>query len=242
MEKIYQVSTLQALSLGYSRSVVPVSELLRHGDTGLGTFEHVNGEMIVIDGKCYRATNTGDVLEAEQELGVPFASVAPFVPHRELPLQEVNTLLDLKKKLTLSIEEDFGLNSMHVVRIDGAFGHVSARSGAGAKAQHVSLKETLDETQKTFAFDQLRGSLVGVYYPDYMEGINAAGWHFHFISEDRQFGGHVFEMNLHEGIAKFCKIQRIEIQIPVDPAFDTYALKEASQDEIRTVEQGNGKQ
>ena len=53
--KMYQVSTLQALALGYSRSVVTVGELLRHGDTGLGTFEDVDGEMIVIDGNCYRA-------------------------------------------------------------------------------------------------------------------------------------------------------------------------------------------
>ena len=30
--KIYQISTLQALALGYSRSVVTVKELLEHGD------------------------------------------------------------------------------------------------------------------------------------------------------------------------------------------------------------------
>ena len=41
--KIYQVSTLQALALGYSRSVITVGELLQEGDTGLGTFEDVRG-------------------------------------------------------------------------------------------------------------------------------------------------------------------------------------------------------
>ena len=44
--KMYQVSTLQALLLGYSRAVVSVSELLKHGDIGLGTFTDVDGEMI----------------------------------------------------------------------------------------------------------------------------------------------------------------------------------------------------
>ena len=55
MGKYYQVSTLQALALGFSKSVITVKELIRHGDMGLGTFEDVDGEMIVLDGKCYRA-------------------------------------------------------------------------------------------------------------------------------------------------------------------------------------------
>lgn len=48
--KMYQVSSLQALALGYSRAVVTVGELLQQGDTELGTYEDVNGEMIVLDG------------------------------------------------------------------------------------------------------------------------------------------------------------------------------------------------
>ena len=71
--KIYQVSTLQALALGYSRPVVTVQELLEHGDTGLGTFENVDGEMILIDGQCYRALEDGEVVVAEPTMGVPFA-------------------------------------------------------------------------------------------------------------------------------------------------------------------------
>ena len=64
--KMYQVSTLQALMLGYSRAVVSVNELLDHGDIGLGTFTDVDGEMIVLDGSCYRATQTGDITAAEK--------------------------------------------------------------------------------------------------------------------------------------------------------------------------------
>lgn len=42
MAKYYQVSTLQALALGFSKSVITVDELLEHGDFGLGTFEDVD--------------------------------------------------------------------------------------------------------------------------------------------------------------------------------------------------------
>lgn len=236
--KFYQVSTLQALAQGFSKSVITVEELLNHGDLGLGTFEDVDGEMIVLDGKCYRAQNNGDVVPAEDGRGVPFASVCQFQAHRVEKLEDVNRIEQLKEWLTLRIEEDFGLNSMYAVRIEGEFSKVDARSESGTKAHHVTLKDALSVTQKAFIFENIKGALVCVYYPDYMDGINAAGWHLHFLSEDRKYGGHVFDVSLTKAEAAFCRITSVEVRIPDSPAFDTYALKEASQEEIKSVEQG----
>lgn len=238
MGKFYQVSTLQALALGFSKSVTTVEELLGHGNLGLGTFEDVDGEMIVLDGKCYRAQNNGDVLPAEGERGVPFAAVCKFESQRLEELGKMDTIEQLKSWLTLRIEEDFGLNSMYAVRIDGEFSKVDARSESGTKAHHVTLKDALSVTQRAFIFENVKGSLVCVYYPDYMDGINAAGWHLHFLSEDRKYGGHVFDISMTQGNAAFCRITSVEVRIPDTPAFDTYALKGASQDEIKSVEQG----
>ncbi|MBQ9007827.1 MAG: acetolactate decarboxylase [Clostridia bacterium] len=239
-EKFYQVSTLQALAQGFSKSVITVGELLDHGDLGLGTFEEVDGEMVVLDGKCYRALNNGNVVPAEDTRGVPFASVCSFHPQRLEQLANIDRIEQLKEWLTLRIEEDFGLNCMYVVRIEGTFSRVDARSESGTKAHHVTLKDALSVTQKAFIFDNIRGTLVCVYYPDYMDGINAAGWHLHFLSEDRKYGGHVFDVSLVQAEAAFCKITSVEIQIPDTPAFDTYALKNASQEDIKSVEQGKG--
>ena len=238
MGKYYQVSTLQALALGYSKSVIKVEELLKHGDFGLGTFEDVDGEMIILDGKCYRAQNNGDVVPAENERGIPFAVACHFEPQWAVQLKEVDTIEKLKTWLTLQIENDFGLNSMYAVRIEGEFSKVDARSESGTKAHHVSLKDALSVTQKAFIFENIKGSLVCVYFPDYMDGINAAGWHLHFLSEDKKYGGHVFDISLTQGEASFNRIINVEVRIPDTPAFDTYALKGASQDEIKSVEQG----
>ena len=236
--KMFQVSTLQALALGYSRAVITVGELMKHGDIGLGTFEDVNGEMIVIDGHCYRADEKGDVSEADGEIGVPFSSVTFFKADRSCELGSIGSIEKLGELLDLRIEEQFGLNSMHIVRIDGSFKRVSARSESGYRAHHVTLKDALSETQKDFRFDNVNGTLVCVYYPDYMDGINASGWHLHFISENRKLGGHVFDLSLEKGTAYFDTITNIELTLPHGPAFDTYALKGASKDEIKSVEQG----
>ena len=236
--KMYQVSTLQALALGYSRAVITVEEMMRHGDIGLGTFEDINGEMIVVDGHCYKADNKGNVCEPDGATGVPFSSVAFFDECRRCEIEDIGSIDDLKQFLDLRIEEDFGLNSMHIVRIDGRFKKILARSGAGYRGHHVTLKESLSMTQKVFNFEDISGTVVCVYFPDYMDGINCPGWHTHFISDDRKSGGHVFDLSIDKCVASFEKITEIEIKLPFEPAFDTYSLKKASDNEIKSVEQG----
>ena len=110
---MFQVSTLQALAMGYNRAVITVEELVQRGDTGLGTFEGVDGEMIVVDGVCYCAMADGTVTKASPETGVPFASVSNLCSWRSFGMEEVPDIETLKDILTMRIEETFGLNSMH---------------------------------------------------------------------------------------------------------------------------------
>jgi acetolactate decarboxylase len=234
--KMYQVSTLQALALGYSRAVVSVEELLRKGDCGLGTFEGVDGEMIVLDGCCYRADQDGRVSVVAPETGIPFAAVGRLYGEQRFELGEMPDIESVRSELTERIEGHFGLNSMHVVRIDGEFEMVDARSESPYMSHHVTLKEILGKNQKAFLFENIRGSLVGVYFPDYMDGINMPGWHLHFLSEDRTKGGHVFDVSVRTGTARVDKITSMELDLPKEAAFDTYALKQDLRDEIKSVE------
>lgn len=239
--KMYQVSTLQALVAGYTRGVITVQELEGWGCIGLGTFEGVDGEMIMLDGVCYRARQDGSVVKPEPDAGVPFASVAAVQGGTAFDLGEVRGIDALKHELTYRIDDAFALNSMHVAAVSGTFESVSARSESAYKADHVTLKDMLATTQREFVFENLPGTLVCVYHPDYMDGINAPGWHIHFLSEDCARGGHVFDVSMISGQAVMHKIDRIEIQLPATPAFDTYALKESSQDDIAEVEQGGSR-
>ncbi|MDV3301034.1 acetolactate decarboxylase [Mycobacterium avium] len=53
-QEIFQTSTMGALLDGVYEGNVTVRELLRHGDFGLGTFNRLDGEMLVLDGVCYQ--------------------------------------------------------------------------------------------------------------------------------------------------------------------------------------------
>ncbi len=236
---MYQVSTLQALMLGYIRTVVSVEELLEHGDTGLGTFEDLDGEMIAMDGHCYRALHDGSVCRADKYTGIPFAVVGQLKGAETWDWKSLDGIDELTTLLNSKIDEHFGLNSMHVIRIDGTFDRIDARSELPSKkSQHVSLKELLDTTQYSFSFKNIKGSVVGLYFPDYMDGINLPGWHLHFLSEDRTKGGHVFDLQIKECHVSMDKVARIELQLPTEAHFDTYDLKSASQEEAQPVEQG----
>ena len=237
--KMFQVSTLHALAAGYTRSVVTVQELQSRGNIGLGTFEGVDGEMILLDGVCYRARHDGSVVKAAPETGVPFASTALVQEGTTFDLEKVPDIATLNHELTDKLDEAFALNSMHVVRIDGFFDSVSARSESAYRADHITLKDMLATTQREFVFEKLSGTLVCAYHPDYMGGINAPGWHVHFLSEDKTRGGHVFDVSLVRGHVVMYRVDCIEIQLPTTPVFDTYSLKETSQEEIVEIEQGD---
>ena len=182
------------------------------------------------------ADQDGNVTVVSPETGVPFAAVAKHYGEQEFPLKDMPDSESIETNLTMKIEERFGLNSMHVVRIDGLFEKVDARSEAPYRSHHITLKEVLGQTQKAFIFENIRGTLVGVYFPDYMDGINMPGWHLHFLSEDRTKGGHVFDVSIKEAVAKVDKITNIFINLPKEPAFDTYSLKQDLQEEIKSIE------
>ena len=69
-ESIYQVALLQSLAQGYFDGSMTVADLKTHGNTGIGTFDGLNGEMIVLDGVVYQAIGDGSVvLRLDLEIG-----------------------------------------------------------------------------------------------------------------------------------------------------------------------------
>src|ERR1700733_13521180 len=76
--EVYQTSTMAALLDGIYDGDVTIAELLGHGDFGLGTFNHLDGEMVVLDGTCYRLRADGSATVAGPDDLTPFAAVTQF--------------------------------------------------------------------------------------------------------------------------------------------------------------------
>ncbi len=78
--RAYQISTSAALVQGAYDGAVSSRTLLAHGDFGLGTFEHLDGEMVVLDGDIYQVRGDGTVQHRQDNFCIPFAVVSRFQP------------------------------------------------------------------------------------------------------------------------------------------------------------------
>lgn len=87
-----------------------------------------------------------------------------------------------------------------------------------ARLPYRAMTDVLDD-QPVFRFNQRKGILVGFRTPQHMQGINVAGYHEHFITDDRQGGGHLLDYQLDSGVLTFGEIHKLLIDLPADSAF-----------------------
>lgn len=80
--QMFQYSLALSLMDGVADKGLPISEFLRHGDHGLGTFRYMNGEMIVVDGEAYQMLSDGSIVDLDPKGDAihPFAQITHFKP------------------------------------------------------------------------------------------------------------------------------------------------------------------
>lgn len=230
---MYQVSTLQALMMGDYEGHISIRALLKKGDTGLGTFDSLHGEMILLDGICYRALEDGHVEVSQEEDRSPFAVTSFLKEDAAFPISApdfsaLQQALDARRIR-------LGKNNICLCRIDGDFKEIKARSEVPQTRPYRPLAVAMKTDQREFTFEHVSGSLVCVYFPPYMDKLNMAGWHIHFISKDRRHGGHVFGLSLTKGSAHLASLPSFELAIPQE--FDFQHLDPTvSKEDIEAVE------
>ena len=184
---LFQASTIGALLEGAYDGDLSFAELAEHGDLGLGTLNGLDGEMIAIDGRFYRADVDGTVGEIDGETRTPFAVVTRFEPAidvaRDGPLEHDELLAWLDELIPAGV-------ASCAVRVDGRFDSVRARSVPRQHPPYRPLTEVVAE-QHVFELADVDGTMLGFRFPDYAEGIEVSGYHLHFIGADRGRGGHV---------------------------------------------------
>jgi acetolactate decarboxylase len=122
---LFQASTIGALLEGAFEGDVSFAEMAEQGDHGLGTVNHLDGEMVAVEGRFYRADVEGRIDELPASERTPFAVVVPFDPDVDFLIEES---LD-HDALLAAIEQRIPSGAAtSAVRIDGRFQLVEARS------------------------------------------------------------------------------------------------------------------
>jgi acetolactate decarboxylase len=211
---LYQVSTAGALVEGVYQGAVSVALLREHGDFGLGTFEDLDGEMVVLDGDVYRVTSDGAVHPVGDDVLTPFAVVTRLDGETATILEPVANLRALTDALDGMRPSS---NVFFAVRVAGEFDRVHVRA-ACRTAPGVKLVEATAH-QAEFELVGVAGTMVGFWSPPYASGFEVAGYHLHFITDDRTAGGHVLELS---GAGLSARLQEegdVHLALPDNAAF-----------------------
>ena len=234
-ESIYQVALLQSLAQGYFDGSMTVADLKSHGDTGIGTFDGLNGEMIVLDGVVYQAIGDGSVVVPADDETVPFSNVTFFEEDLTLPLSSIPDMASLQATLNEIVESN-GSNLFYMVKIPGTFSFIKVRSEFKQEKPYRNLDVALAADQNEFDFENIKGTMVGLYCPDYMGDLNSVGWHFHFLTEDLTQGGHVLQVSVDEATAMLDATAGFELFLPEDEAFQNMELSKDMDEAIHKAE------
>lgn len=229
---LFQTSTIDALLAGVYDGDLTLRALRAQGDFGIGTFDDLDGEMVLLDGTFYQIKADGKAVVPDLRGETPFAAVCGFRPELAFAIPEG---ADLKAVERCVDEAAPNQNQFCAIRIDGHFKTLRTRSVPAQKRPYPPLKDVA-ATQPVFDMENVAGTLLGFRCPPYVAGVNVPGYHLHFISNDRTRGGHVLAFELVAGTAQVDRLDRFTPQLPATEDFATVDLACDRQQDLRGVE------
>jgi acetolactate decarboxylase len=229
---VFQTSTIDALMAGVYDGVITCGELKKHGDFGIGTFEGLDGEMVVLDRRIFQIRSDGQVYAVSDDTKTPFANVVFFQPDRTVTLAQPHGLKELKQYLDGLLPSK---NLFYAVKIEGTFRRVKTRSVPRQTPPYPPLGEVVKQ-QAVFEFHQVTGTIVGFRYPGFMSGLNVPGYHLHFLTKDRDTGGHLLDCETEQVQIELGQAPRLSLVLPENQAFLQADLSRNRQREVQQVE------
>jgi acetolactate decarboxylase len=234
LHTVFQVSTSGALVAGVYDKEVSVRTILEHGDLGLGTFAHLDGEMVILDGHAYQVRGSGDVAEASPNAWAPFAVVTRFAPEINANIGPVSSFQDLQRLCDRYRKSG---NLFYALRIDGHFARVRTRA-VKPPAAGAFLVEAA-KAQSEFNLENVSGTLVGLWSPGFSSAFSVAGYHLHFLSSDHRHGGHVLELEAEQLRLQLETLDDFHLVLPESESFLRADLSKNTAAELAYAEQAH---
>ena len=228
---VTQVSTIDALLAGVYDGQMPCQKLAQYGDFGIGTFDRLDGELVLLDGRVFRVKADGKAHPAEATATTPFASVVRFQPQVTHPVASGTTFSGFQEQVNALATNR---NVFCAIRVKGKFRTVQTRSVPPQTKPYPPLVE-VTRHQPVFDHADLEGTLLGFRLPDYVKGINVPGFHLHFLSANHEVGGHALAFTLDEGTIELAPCYQFQLLLPKDQS--AFGKVDFSRDRAQELEQ-----
>lgn len=211
---LYQVSTSAALVQGVYQGCVNVGTIKTHGDFGLGTFDMLDGEGMMLDGHVYQALGDGSVSEPADSVSAPFWVSAEFEADRTSTIDKVDSWEELCTHIDGLRRSE---NLFTAIRIDGVFDNIHYRV-ACQSAPGTDLV-TATSHQAEFKLQNIQGTLLGFWSPIYARTFNIPGYHLHLLSSDHRHGGHILGIQAKNLKLQVMDANQLTMALPESPGF-----------------------
>jgi acetolactate decarboxylase len=192
---VTQVSILDALLVSRFDGCLSCRDVLKNGDFGIGTFDRMDGEMIIVDGGLYQGKTDGKVYTPDPDISTPFATVCHFRPDLTWTISAPTNMEALRKMVDDRAQNQ---NVFCAVRATGFFSYVKTHALPIQSKPYRPVSEVVKSCPQ-FEMKNVSGTIVGFRSPPYVRGINDPGYHLHFLSEDKTQGGHLLAFDMEQG-------------------------------------------
>jgi acetolactate decarboxylase len=213
----------------------PYKKLKLHGDFGLGAPAKLDGELLMLNGKLYQSQATGITTQMSDTGETPYAVVCffhankVFKPGRQLNKAELFHYMD-------SVLTD--VNGIYAIHIKGRFSYVKTRAFPPVQQKPYLPLAAMLNRQHFFEFKAISGDLVGYKLPAFMEGAHISGYHFHFLSDSKDHGGHVTDVIADDITIEVDTLSSYTMDLPQTDDFKNFDFKKDRKEEIKSVENG----
>ena len=159
-----------------------------HGQTlGLGTFDHLDGELVLVGGQMYRVSTDGTPKKIDGSQSTPFFEAINFKPDASGPVAPGTTCATLVNTVNTLANTNSGV---FAVRVRGTFADLVTRSVPAQSKPYLPLGDVVAK-QTLFPLGARKAVLVGFRTGADFAGVGATGLHLHGVTADRKAGGHV---------------------------------------------------
>ena len=193
-----------------------VKELKTKGDIGLGSYTKLDGELIMLDGIPYQVTEDGKVSVPKDDAKIVYVNATHFEKDYGFKISEPVNYEALRTKVNEKLPSK---NIFYGFKIHGTFKSITC---GGLHKQEPPFKFGLDvliPKRPVFKSENISGTMVGFFCPEFIGHINVSGYHLHFISDDKTFGGHVMEFEAENLVVEMDGINEYQFVLPDTEAY-----------------------
>lgn len=196
---------------------LPCSQLKVNGDIGLGSYTRLSGEMVMLDSVSYKIDESGNVTVSRDDEMLVYANATHFTTEDEYAIPEVGGYGMLREIIGSRLPSR---NYFYAFKVHGTFTKMKCGGLAEQTPPFETGLDVLIPNRPIFDAENVSGTMVGFFCPSFIGEINVAGFHMHFISDDRTYGGHAIEFEGKDLTVEVDRMTEYTFELPESESFE----------------------